>query len=139
MARSPEAQREATRRWMLRHPERYRESQRSYRQRRRGTPKQIAACRRQNLRANYGLTEGNYAAMLIAQEGRCYICGQEETRHRNGKPTYLCVDHDHATGKVRALLCRRCNSVVGYVNENPALLEKTAAYIRQFRGLEYGE
>lgn len=68
--------------------------------------------------AKYGLTEELYDAMVIAQEGRCAIC--EEV------PERLVVDHDHMTGKVRALLCPQCNRHLG-IHERHA--ENFEAYL----------
>jgi len=50
--------------------------------------------------------------MLDSQNGGCDICGNKETRKNNGKLTKLSVDHNHITGKVRGLLCCRCNLLV---------------------------
>jgi hypothetical protein len=50
-----------------------------------------------------GVSDEDYAAMLEAQGGGCAICGAKPKTRR------LHVDHDHATGKVRGLLCHRCN------------------------------
>jgi hypothetical protein len=58
------------------------------------------------LRRRYGITPDDYDAMADAQGGVCAICGLPP---RKGT---LDVDHDHATGRVRGLLCRRCNPMV---------------------------
>lgn len=47
----------------------------------------------------------------------------------------MSVDHDHTSGKVRGLLCGRCNAGVGYFRDDPALMEQAAIYIKQHRGL----
>jgi hypothetical protein len=65
--------------------------------------------RRRATLAKFGLTAEHYDLMLTAQGGACAICEQPP----DGKP--LCVDHDHATNRVRALLCVRCNFNVGLV------------------------
>lgn len=52
----------------------------------------------------YSLAEGEYAALLAFQGGKCYVC-----RRANGATKKLAVDHDHATGEVRGLLCSNCN------------------------------
>jgi len=61
---------------------------------------------------NYGLSIAQYNAMLLAQGGRCAICGTDKPKG-NGKR--LQVDHNHETGKVRALLCLKCNTSLGWL------------------------
>ena len=59
--------------------------------------------------------------MFDTQNGVCASCGQPEWRedHRTGKIRELCVDHDHATGAVRGLLCDDCNVAVGRLKDDP--------------------
>lgn len=67
----------------------------------------------------YGLTEDSYAELLIKQGGVCAICGGGPDR----RSPNLCVDHDHATGRVRGLLCNACNLGVGmYETRKDAML-----------------
>jgi phage regulator Rha-like protein len=57
--------------------------------------------------------------MLEHQEGVCAICGKPETvKSRKGEVLALAIDHDHATGKVRGLLCFRCNTTLGTYERN---------------------
>ncbi len=71
----------------------------------------------------YGMTLDDYNDMFDRQEGCCKICGrhQSELNHR------LYVDHNHESGQVRALLCSRCNLVVGIVEKND--IKAVQAYI----------
>lgn len=81
-----------------------------------------AASHRARVKSTYGLTPEDYAALLSAQDGACAGCG--------GKRGYrLSVDHDHATGLVRGLLCRRCNKVLRDVRDSRALLFTLALYL----------
>jgi hypothetical protein len=64
---------------------------------------------RQNLIKRYGITLENYEAMLEAQDGGCYICGNPPNAKR------LHVDHCHETGAVRGLLCAGCNRTLGWL------------------------
>ena len=73
---------------------------------------------------SYGISEEEFTAMLEAQNYRCAICGTEDW----GRPSPS-IDHDHKTGKVRALLCNRCNRVLGLAEESAVLLEKMSKYI----------
>jgi hypothetical protein len=77
----------------------------------------------------YGLTNKEFAEMLKAQDNACAICG----RVPKGREKALAVDHDHDTGKVRSLLCGRCNMGLGYFQDDSALLKKAQAYLRKFK------
>lgn len=77
----------------------------------------------------YGLSPLEYEDMVRSQEGVCAICKQPETRLRDGKPESLAVDHDHVTGKVRGLLCHKCNVVLGHVGESVQILETMIQYL----------
>jgi hypothetical protein len=83
-----------------------------------------------DLRARYGIGMAEYRALYDAQGGVCAICGGAETlRSTLGKDLTLAVDHDHETGAVRALLCRRCNQGLGMFRHSPALLQTAIAYL----------
>lgn len=79
---------------------------------------------------NYGLTPEQYKALHDAQGGLCAICGQAETRILKGVKVDLSVDHDHATGDIRGLLCGRCNSALGHFGDNIKLMQSAIEYIR---------
>jgi len=64
--------------------------------------------------------------MLVTQEGRCAICGTQDPG-RNW-PSFN-VDHDHATGRVRGLLCANCNDAIGKLKDDPTLLHRAAEYL----------
>jgi hypothetical protein len=84
-----------------------------------------------HLKRTYGITPAQYEEMLTAQEGVCAICGQSETAtyQRTKVVKKLSVDHDHKTGKIRALLCRGCNMALGHLNEDAERAQKLAEYI----------
>lgn len=81
------------------------------------------ASRRSMLKSKYGITEEQYKELLLAQNGKCALCGSENHgrtgnsgRHdgsRNWKSDNWPVDHDHVTGRVRGLLCHKCNVRIG--------------------------
>lgn len=79
------------------------------------------------LRRSYGLTREALNALLEAQNHLCAICGNGHV----GAGTRLHVDHNHATGAVRALLCGKCNTLIGLADESPERLEHAAAYLRR--------
>jgi hypothetical protein len=91
-----------------------------------------ASKRASMLKWKYGLSSEEYNVMWIAQGGKCYICGQEETvRHpRTDRVASLSVDHDHETGRIRKLLCRRCNRVLGLIEDDPDIALGIAEYIK---------
>lgn len=78
------------------------------------------------------VTEEQYQQMHDAQEGRCAICGDEETMVRNGRALPLAVDHDHANGLVRGLLCHRCNCGLGYFRDDPDRLRGAQEYLTRY-------
>jgi hypothetical protein len=73
----------------------------------------------------------DYDRMFAQQNGVCAACGKEQTHSRvhNG---YLCIDHDHATGKTRGLLCRKCNIALGHVDDDVEILKKLIEYIESY-------
>lgn len=82
-----------------------------------------AAIRKNNLR-KYGLTPEKYEAMSAAQGGVCLICSMKCKTNFN-----LAVDHNHATGEVRGLLCANCNKGIGCFQDSPELLRRAADYL----------
>lgn len=92
------------------------------------------AGRHYGLKRNYGLSLDQYREMLQAQDGKCAICGNGETAIVHGKVKTLAVDHDHATGAVRGLLCYGCNSVLGQARDDRELLLNAIKYLDRHAG-----
>lgn len=84
------------------------------------------------LMESYGLTVAQYRTMEAAQGGVCAICKKPEQYTRNGKPRRLTVDHCHATGKIRGLLCGGCNAALGMMKDNAENLKRGAEYLAGF-------
>lgn len=82
--------------------------------------------RRRTLR-KYGIDEAQYRALAEAQGHKCAICRQPPKPRRG--VVRLHVDHDHATGAVRGLLCYACNWALGKFGDDPALLRRAADYL----------
>ena len=89
--------------------------------------------REENRRAHglrkYGLTVKEFDALAAAQGGRCAVCSQkpkEGDRKRN-----LAVDHEHATGRIRGLLCDACNIGLGMFRDDPRRLRAAIAYLKR--------
>lgn len=84
------------------------------------------------LSRRYKISIGEYDQMIDRQSNRCAICGNPETVINERILTRLSIDHDHTSGKVRALLCRRCNIALGTVSDDISLLRKMIAYLESF-------
>lgn len=75
--------------------------------------------------ARYGITPEQFDSLMARQSGRCKIClVQFESLSK------ACIDHNHDTGKVRALLCKHCNAALGMLRESEFNLVRTIAYLR---------
>jgi hypothetical protein len=70
-----------------------------------------------------GLTLDQYHSIAESQDFCCYLCGEFRPLH---------VDHDHATGRVRRMLCMECNTSIGKLKDDPALLRRAADYIERY-------
>jgi Recombination endonuclease VII len=84
---------------------------------------------RQNERRHalvYGLSKEDYRRLLAAQNGLCAVCDEKPERR-------LCVDHCHATGEVRGLLCGNCNTAIGLLADDPERMLAAARYVRRGR------
>ncbi len=131
-----------TRTWRLANPEKNKEiTQRSYRKdiinRRmqmkiqRDSVKHTEKFKRQmrsnELHCTYGITLQDYEMISKSQNHLCAICGipQSEQRRR------MSIDHDHKTGKIRALLCSNCNVGIGNFKESPEILNKAIHYLNE--------
>ena len=78
------------------------------------------------LRHTYDISFGDYEAMLEQQNGVCAICLKEDPRGIR-----LSVDHDHSSGKVRGLLCTKCNHMVGKSKEKLDMLKRAVEYLER--------
>ena len=70
----------------------------------------------------FGVTVPELLA-LLASEPVCPICG---------RPTEV-VDHDHSTNTVRGMLCHKCNRGIGFLNDDPALVQKALDYLKRMQ------
>jgi hypothetical protein len=80
------------------------------------------------IKCKYGIIYEDYLSMHREQEYRCKICKRHADEFKKG----LVVDHDHKTGKVRALLCTNCNSQL-HVLENKELYDKYMNYLNSYK------
>jgi len=82
----------------------------------------------------YGLAHDDYLRMHAEQRGLCSICkspGSRETGSQR-RSKGLCVDHCHETGRVRGLICSRCNTAIGMLDNSAANMRAAAEYIDRF-------
>jgi hypothetical protein len=117
-AEQQEAKREATRvrqrdamnRWRKNHPEEARKRQRAW-----------------VLQRTYGIDLATYHRMVAEREGKCDLCGRKPAGRKA-----LHVDHEHdETGRVRGLLCTRCNTALGVLGDTEESLKRVIAYTRR--------
>lgn len=80
----------------------------------------------QSLRRLYGITLDQYNAKAAEQGGRCGLCGRAPETDRR-----MHVDHDHATGKIRDLLCHHCNLLLGNAQDSVDRLQLAIAYLQR--------
>ena len=92
---------------------------------RKGSEKSKLGHHKQKLR-HYGMTLEQYDRMFEDQDGVCAICGGI---NKSGRRLY--VDHNHKTGKIRALLCCLCNNLIGNARENITILRSTINYLKE--------
>jgi hypothetical protein len=79
------------------------------------------------LKYRFGLSLDEYNDRIKIQNNKCFLC--EKIFEGTGAYKSANVDHDHKTGKIRKLLCSRCNQVLGLVDENLKLLKEMILYL----------
>lgn len=80
------------------------------------------------MKRKYGITVEEYDRMLYVQRGLCAICGSDSP---GAKWRFFAVDHDHATGEVRGLLCNSCNAGLGKFADDPGRLAAAILYLEK--------
>jgi hypothetical protein len=103
-------------------PEKYRAALDAYR----ASPSKKTADRKSYLKRTYGMTIEDFERLLETQRGVCAICKKARPENRT-----LHVDHDHKTGRVRGLLCFRCNNALGDFEEKYELFQLAADYLER--------
>lgn len=78
-----------------------------------------------HLKFAYGITIEDWQKMFEEQKGCCAICHRHQTEFQKR----LFVDHDHATGKVRQLLCQQCNMTLGAARDDIEVLKNAIDYL----------
>lgn len=127
---NPEKSREHARRTREKHGHRYRQ-QNSARYAALSEAERSARARRTreaHLARKFGLTLDEFNALRAAQANCCAICSMPFTEAVRGDGA-VAVDHDHRTGRVRGLLCFKCNAGIGYLRDSAVLLRMAASYL----------
>lgn len=81
------------------------------------------------IQKRYGISLKEYNSMLKDQNDSCYIC----KAHKDTQKRRLHIDHNHKTGKVRALLCHYCNATIGNAKEDIKRLTNIIGYLKEFK------
>lgn len=107
-------------------------ARKAYREKHRGF--HLKAQRERNWRHKYGLEREDFERMWEDQEGKCSICfvhltNIELDNDPKNKSNTACVDHCHATGKVRSLLCARCNKGLGLFDDETDKVKAAYEYL----------
>lgn len=118
---------ECSNRWRENNRERYRQWHAEYNQRNKA---KHADYHRKKL---YGLAPGEYDKMLEDQDHRCACCGTEKP---GGRANAFMVDHDHATGRVRGLLCTSCNLAIGKLGDDLISVLRAVDYLYRAERLD---
>lgn len=119
---------ETRKKWLADNKDKVRAYQRKYQE----NNKELQKLRTRNskLKKNFGITLERYNELVLQQDGKCAICKELETTVINGSLTSLAVDHDHTTGRVRGLLCCKCNRALGLMKDSVEILESAKEYLR---------
>lgn len=84
--------------------------------------------RERYLQREYGMSENEYLARLLAQNNQCLLCHKNFSNGEYGADSPV-VDHCHTQGHVRGILCNECNRGLGYFKDNTATLHNAIAYL----------
>ncbi len=130
--------------WQRANPDKYKAKQARWHEKNKGKRKQYAQgawdrmsplarlnrsrrSRDRNLAVKYGITAADWDRMYSAQGGVCALCRDPK---RTGRFNTLVVDHCHATGRARGLLCAGCNVALGRLGDSAESIERVLAYLR---------
>lgn len=87
------------------------------------------------LKYTYNISLEDYNTLFNKQNGKCAVCLKEETSldNRGNSIKKLAVDHCHSTGKVRGLLCNRCNTALGLLKEDKEIVNNILNYLKEHK------
>lgn len=115
--------------WAQDHPDKMHTYAVQWRERNPNPPK----ARQLYLERTYGISLDDYTRMFEEQGGVCKLCKSTEYKKHSLTVTVqaLSVDHCHATGKVRGLLCHNCNTALGKFKDNIEVLHAAITYLKE--------
>jgi len=117
--------------WRKNNPDKAKAIQQKYRE----SEKYVLTYVNSHLKRKYGINFDDYFLMYEAQNKSCKICKKPELRRNHKKKREqllpLFVDHCHETGKVRGLLCSKCNSGIGMFEDNIESLIAAISYLKE--------
>lgn len=88
--------------------------------------------RERRIKMKFGITQSDYNFMLAEQNGVCAICGEPEKLGKKSPDSdslMLSIDHCHATGSIRGLLCGQCNRGIGFLKDDIKILQSSIRYL----------
>ncbi|KMT52396.1 hypothetical protein ACR52_27355 [Pseudomonas fildesensis] len=92
------------------------------------TPEGKAWKRNEQLKSLYGITAEGFEALNEKQGGLCKICESPASTNRFGR---LYIDHCHVSGKIRGLLCSKCNMAIGLLRDCPTRIASALTYLQE--------
>lgn len=88
--------------------------------------KNLDKCKSADIKRKFGITLVEFEAMMAAQNGICLIC---EVEFWTLNIRDVAIDHDHVTGKLRGILCRKCNTGIGMMNDDVNVVKRAVKYL----------
>lgn len=80
--------------------------------------------KRGKMKMRYGMAVDDWEKLFTSQGNQCAVCKTNDEKK-------WCTDHNHITGAVRGILCHKCNTAIGLMNDNPEMLRAAALYVEK--------
>lgn len=92
--------------------------------------------RERAMKRTFGITMAEYEVLWAQHGGVCGIChrAESEVEPRTARLRRLAIDHDHDSGRIRGLLCRKCNTALGLIGDDRAVAASLLAYLERHDG-----
>lgn len=86
-----------------------------------------------HIRRTYGISWEDYLQLFVSQSGECSICRTKLSTHQqeDNQHEIAHIDHNHETGKIRGLLCNKCNTGIGYFKDSALLCKLASQYLEE--------